>query len=150
MKRLVLLISLILLTGLTGCGRQRFTDMGDGIVRDNRTGLEWVKSPHDLDGNNNQQKWADAVSLCKNLSYAGHKDWRLPSRDELESLVAQHIPALPAGHPFIGVQGWYYWSGTSLANDKDLAWGVNMAEGFAMFGVKAYADRYVWPVRSGQ
>lgn len=150
MKRLVLLISLILLTGLTGCERQRFTDLGDGTVRDNRTGLEWVKAPHSLDGNGNRetQKWVDAVSFCKNLNYAGHEDWRLPSVDELESLVdrSQFYTALPAGHPFTGVPA-CCWSGTSYAYDTDSAWYVSMY-GAVGYGTKAY-NHSVWPVRGG-
>jgi hypothetical protein len=36
---------------------------------------------------NEQMTWEDALIYCENLSLAGHDDWRLPNRNELQSLV---------------------------------------------------------------
>lgn len=151
MKRFVLLISLALLAGAVR-SESRFTDLGDGTVRDSRTGLEWVKAPHSLDGNSGKRKWADAVYFCKKLSYASHKDWRFPTDKELESLVdrSQRGPALPAGHLFTGVKTNGYWSGTSCAGNTDNAWYVSMYGGDVDYGYKASYLYYVWPVRGGQ
>ncbi len=127
----------------------RFTDLSDGTVKDNLTGLEWVKAPHSLSGNSGRMKWISAIDFCNNLVYAGHSDWRLPSRKELMSLVDYGRCGLPAGHPFAGVQYSHYWSGTSYAYYTDRAWYVYMGYGNVDYYYKT-RDYYVWPVRGGQ
>ena len=95
--------------------------------------------------------WQEAMDYCNKLSYAGHCDWRMPSIAELTSLIdyTQYGPALPKGHPFIGVQASYYWSGSTYAEYTSYAWLVYMYDGFVNGGNK-YSSYYVWPVRSGQ
>ncbi len=132
----------------------RFIDLSDGTVKDNLTGLEWVQAPHALSGNSGTENWNGAIDRCNNLVYAGHSDWRLPSRKELMSLVdyGRYSPALPAGHPFAGVQinGYtFYWSGTSFASYTVGAWYVDMYDGHVYYNDKP-GDNYVWPVRGGQ
>ncbi|MGL4751485.1 MAG: DUF1566 domain-containing protein [Aeromonadaceae bacterium] len=55
------------------------------------------------------RNWNDAVSYCNNLVQHGYSDWRLPSRDELVSLVN----SWPSDQISL-VHGWptddYYWS----------------------------------------
>jgi hypothetical protein len=131
----------------------RFADLSDGTVKDNLTGLEWVKAPHALSGNTGTWVWSSAIDFCNNLLYAGHSDWRLPSIKELESLVncGTYNPALPAGHPFAGVRSNLYWSGTSFAYNTGNAWVVYMYDGYVNFNAKSYPNYYsVWPVRGGQ
>mgnify|MGYP001334055513 CR=1 FL=1 len=129
----------------------RFTDHGDGTVIDNRTGLEWVKAPHSLSGNAGTMVWTNAINFCNGLVYAGHSDWRLPSRTELLSLVdsTQNLPALPAGHPFSDVQSSHYWSSTLHADTTGFAWYVNMSYGYVSDYYTALSF-YVWPVRGNQ
>src|SRR5688572_19605297 len=77
----------------TGCpSENRFTDNGDGTVRDHCTGLMWQKGTADVngDGQSNDQDslpWCDALAYCENLSFAGHADWRLPNVRELQSIA---------------------------------------------------------------
>jgi hypothetical protein len=131
----------------------RFTDHGDGTVTDNLTGLEWVKAPHALSGNSEKRGWITAIDFCDSLIYAGHSDWRLPSVKELESLVncENYNLALPAGHPFVGVQGDHYWSGTSCAygGTGSYAWNVDMFNGYVLQDYKTSSPSYAWPVRGG-
>ena len=94
----------------------RFTDNGDGAVKDNLTGLIWLKDANCF-GNTT---WTNALSNANTLASpsCGLADgsaagaWRLPNVKELQSLIdfGQLDPALPAGHPFAGVQSNYYWS----------------------------------------
>jgi hypothetical protein len=129
----------------------RFTDISSGTVKDNLTGLEWVKAPHLLAGNSSYMNWNSAVDFCNSLVYADHSDWRLPSRKELMSLVdcGRYYSALPAGHPFVGVQD-IYWSGTSRASYTLSAWFVSMNHGVVGVSIKSSTDYCVWPVRGGQ
>jgi hypothetical protein len=57
-------------------------DNGNGTVTDTGSGLMWQKATAP-----GTYTWQAALSYCENLSLAGHSDWRLPNRNELESLV---------------------------------------------------------------
>jgi Protein of unknown function (DUF1566) len=85
-------------------------DRRDGTVRDNLTGLMWLKN---ADCFGQFRTWAQALTDANTLSngtcgltdgsVAG--DWRLPNVKELLSLIdyGHFDPALPAGHPFVNV-----------------------------------------------
>ena len=68
--------------GNTAYGINNFSDNGDGTITDNATGLMWQQSD---DGNS--YDWEEALYMAKNLEYAGHDDWRVPSAKELQSIV---------------------------------------------------------------
>ena len=133
----------------------RFRDLGNGTVKDELTGLIWLKDANCF----NPQTWADAIASANALasgacglsdgSVAG--DWWLPSIKELESLIdSDRIgPALPSGHAFTGVQTSSFWSSTTNANSTSRAWNVNLSYGNVNFDNKTNSY-YVWPVRGGQ
>ena len=127
----------------------RFTDNGDGTVTDNLTWLMWAKNAN-LDG---VKTWADALTYCNALSLGGYSDWRLPNVRELFSLLdfSELGPALPSGHPFIGVQFTdFYWSSTAYPED-DMRYIrlVHLLYASVINDNKANTWR-VWPVRGGQ
>lgn len=116
-------------------------------VLDKETGLVWQK-----DTDSTTRNWSDATSICYNLSLGGRKGWRLPSVEELSSLVdpAQSIPpALPVGHPFTNPYPSKYWSSTTDADNPYNAWYVNIYNGYVYYHDKSN-DNYVWCVRGGQ
>lgn len=139
----------------------RFTDNGDGTVTDNLTGLIWLKNANCFGGNN----WQSALDAANNLSDgqcgltddSSAGDWRLPNFNELGSLIDsnQSTLALPAGHPFSGVQGGasdFYWSSTTEAPQQDYAWVVTLNSGHVINRNKTtpgYGSYYVWLVRGG-
>lgn len=137
------------------CTAEGFINNGDGTVTDNLTGLIWLKNANcfGITG------WAAALTAANTLasgscglsdgSVAG--DWRLPNINELRSLLdpALASPYLPAGHPFSGVQSYYYWSSTTFANNTTGAWGVGFSNGYVSSSGKTGVS-YVWPVRGGQ
>lgn len=143
----------------------RFTDNGNGTVSDRLTGLIWLKNADCTDTvgsiikSSGYLTWGEALIWSNGLasgacglsdgSIAGQ--WRLPDRNELDSLVdrSRSNPALPAGHPFTSVQsdGYGCWSSSSIANSS--AWVVSVGYGVVDY-VSKYNYSYVWPVRSGQ
>ncbi|MDD2365135.1 MAG: DUF1566 domain-containing protein [Desulfuromonadaceae bacterium] len=129
----------------------RFTDNGDQTVTDTLTGLIWSKNANPASTTKTWQGALDYIKTLNSSSYMGYNDWRLPNVTELESLIdaEKYTPALPAGHPFSGVQSDYYWSSTSYADSSTLAWYVSMYGGYVSYGYKT-GNVYVWPVRGGQ
>ncbi len=59
----------------------RFVDNGDGTVTDTITRLMWQQ------GENERMSWFDALESCAGMTLAGHKDWRLPSIKELNTIL---------------------------------------------------------------
>lgn len=130
----------------------RFTDKDDGTVLDNLTGLIWLKNASCA---TDAMNWSSALTYVATLaegscslsdgSSAGN--WRLPNRRELFSLVDStgYNPALPSGHPFTSVQG-YYWSGTTYIGDTSRAWYLYLYFGEVGNASKTLSYR-VWPVR---
>ena len=142
----------------------RFTDLGNGTVRDNETGLIWLK-------NANCFRWKNlkkATELVDELrsgqcglsdgSIAG--DWRLPSVWEWEDLFVKKYrnPSLSntagtgkwkPGDPFDNVQNNYYWTGSAFPDPTgrfDHAYAVHL-----FYGVQHHLEQalglFVWPVR---
>jgi len=138
----------------------RFHDNGNGSVTDNLTGLTWLQNAFCTDTvggieNTGFLLWSDALAWSNALasgacglsdsSLAG--DWRLPNREELESLIdfGSHTPALLPGYPFNSVQG-TYWTSTSSGSDPTSAWTVDAGDGFMSYFGKASLVS-AWPVR---
>ena len=62
-----------------------FVDNGDGTVTDQTTGLMWQK-----DGSLKGMTWADSKEYANKLNndrFSGRSDWRLPTIEELASLL---------------------------------------------------------------
>jgi hypothetical protein len=155
----------------TGVNTTRFTTLDNGTVRDNNTGLIWLKdaSCSDLPGTDTYGKtdWdpakAAAAALadgtCGLTDGSAPGDWRLPTKEEWEafySLVYDN-PALvntvgdaqwSEGDSFTGVQSNNYWSSTEYYSDY--AWFAHMYYGSMVIASKDFSlyGGYVWPVRS--
>lgn len=135
-----------------------FTDNGDGTVTDTATGLIWDKCSWGQSGADcgagtaTTHNWQGALGVAvtaNGASYKGHNDWRLPNKNELESLVK-----IDANNPAIDAMAFpnyesYYWSSTNYVVDPTFAWGVRFDGGFFEAGSKANGH-YVRLVRSGQ
>lgn len=127
--------------------RPRFRAEG-AVVEDRLTGLVWTR---DANLAAFPLSWTEALALVARLNrerFAGYRDWRLPNRRELRSLISyQHRrPALPAGHPFQNPFLGWYWTSTSAAPNPAHAWYVHLEGGRMFYGYKEQAY-LVWPCR---
>ncbi len=120
--------------------------MGGAAVLDKETGLVWEQSPATT-----IQSWLVALYSCNAKAVGGRKGWRLPTLQELASLVdpTQSNPALPSGHPFSNVLSSDHWSATTYADDAGFAGIVDLFNGAVYVSVKPL-KAYVWCVRGGQ
>jgi len=126
----------------------RFTvlsNFASAAVLDRETGLVWEKSPSP-----DAQSWADARSACINKNVGGRRGWRLPSIQELTSLIdpSAQFPALPVGHPFANISLFAYWSASTDPDAPVVAWLVSLGSGVADTGGKATSN-HTWCVRGG-
>jgi len=96
-------------------------------VLDRNTGLVWEQNPAAT-----TYTWADAMGICATKLMGGTMGWRLPSSDELGSLIGfvsssvngwapTFTYGLPSAHPFTGASG-LFWSSTTLAANSGSAW----------------------------
>lgn len=130
---------------------KRFVDNGNGTVTDIDSGLMWEVKTDDggQRDKDNQFTWQEALSYGEGLSLAGHNDWRLPDRNELQSIVAysRYGPSIDPVFSYT-IPAFAYWSSTTDAGKTDCAWGINFFLGTALSYNKDYRY-YVRAVRGG-
>jgi len=119
------------------------------FVLDKLTGLFWLQN---ADISSQKMDWTEALEYVKKLGMdtSGRSlSWRLPTINELESLVdcSKHSPALPGNHPFANVRD-VYWSSTTSFFDPAWAWALYFNKGATGVGFKKQRDFYLWPVAS--
>ena len=121
-------------------------------VLDRETGLVWERSPSTV-----ASDWFTAHDQCKRQKWGNRMGWRLPTIEELASLVDPSIPypgpTLPRFNPFTGVQQWKCWSATTLedrAGENWAAWGVDFDRGGVDYAGKINGDVFHWCVGRGQ
>ncbi|MCI5160735.1 MAG: DUF1566 domain-containing protein [Candidatus Electrothrix sp. AX5] len=146
----------------------QYIDHGDGTVTDTKTDLMWKRCSEGLSGDNcedgkgERYTWDDAMQRFKNVEYAGSADWRLPTIDELKTLVycskgvnktngwchdGSEAPTINQ-QAFPNISLWY-WSGSPYADASAYAWYVffNPGDSFINSRSNPYAVRLV---RGGQ
>lgn len=134
----------------------RFIDNKNGTITDNKTGLTWVKNPHtDLPEKfKSGMPWQQAIDACKELDFAGHKDWRLPTAEELISLIDWEAGAKD-NEPTIDTKFFpdtktsWYWTITPCPWSAGLARMVDFSYGYVNY-YSLGNGIYVRPVRSSQ
>jgi hypothetical protein len=136
------------------------SNFDSAAVLDRETGIVWERTPLRPDDRlippeTGMRNWFEAHVHCFNRNVGGRKGWRLPSVQELSSLIDplnedSNARSLPPGHPFFGIEDFYYWSATTKAAPSTVAWAVSFADRVPVhFGDKA-AELFVWCVRGGQ
>jgi hypothetical protein len=131
------------------------SNWGNAAVLDQETGLVWQRAP-----NTGTAAWAGALGQCRIVLTGGRAGWRLPTEEELATLVdpTQSSPPLPLGHPFQGVlggglNGSTFWTASTVeafpteAYDIDFQTTAGSALGGGA-GKNAFQFRF-WCVRGG-
>jgi hypothetical protein len=164
-----------------GIKLNQYLDHCNGTITDKKTGLMWKRCSEGQAGVNCEEgaakkyTWDDAVQRFKHVEYAGYTDWRLPTIDELKTLVycSNGNPANAAWEQgcnkdfsisgferptinqpaFPKTQPYSYWSGSQHDSETNSAWLVNFSFGTTNsispfnFLASSYAVRLV---RNGQ
>jgi hypothetical protein len=114
--------------GPDGCNSSRFKCvMGGEAVLDKQTGLTWARNA-DLAGGT--KPWQVAVKFCQNLEIGNRKGWRLPTKEEMITILdtSRSGPALPDGHPFENYGDANKpgcWTGTTYEGNSNSAYNIH-------------------------
>ena len=154
-----------------GCVQDNVTGLmwevktADGGLRD------WRKTYTNYDSTASAQKWngsayvaptqteidaaTNSVGFKNSVNtqgLCGYSDWRLPTADELQSIVDYGVavpgPTVDANW-FPNTQGNVYWSASPFVGYSDYAWFVSFNDGLVYGGLR-YVSLYVRLVRAGQ
>lgn len=140
----------------------RFVVRRDGTIKDNSTGLIWLRQTDCL----GDHTWANAKTTAASLaegqcglsdgSQAG--DWRLPTRSEWTALANRNYqdPALEnsvgsgqwqENDAFTGIESTWYWSSTTHSTYPENAYMWYSVDGFDNWHMGKTSSTGVWPVR---
>lgn len=129
-----------------------FTDLGNGTVRENATGLIWLANPTKIPraGSMDEAKrWVAKFSSgqhgLNDGSAAG--DWRLPTANELKgvsrSRMAKHFRSEGKLRGYIGTAGGKF-------NSAQSVWGGGLPTPVKWAGEYSGSGEYIWPVSGGK
>jgi hypothetical protein len=130
----------------------QFIESKKNTVTDAKNKLEWIQdhcAVKGFDKELNDVETAAAIAELNRIKYAGHSDWREPSRPELSTIVdlERHNPAI---NPiFKNTKSSWYRTSTPVAGSSSYVWCVGFRYGFVLNGYKGNKF-YVRPVRSSQ
>jgi hypothetical protein len=116
------------------------------VVEDTRTGLMWARN-----GSITKMGWNIAMERVVTLDIGGHRDWRLPTREELRAFAnwgGSHPSEWFNTNGFKNIQSFLYWTSSRSADGTSYAGVVDMRDGSTADSLKANGF-YVLPVRAG-
>jgi len=159
----------------------RYRDNGNGTITDTQTNLIWMRcslgqqwTGSTCAGLSMEMSWNEALKTAQSFSYAGHSDWRVPTVDELDTLVQCPAGRKPSVRPngeyvtdtngfcngseynnpkiniiaFPNTPSRVFWSSSPYAGYSDRAWYVGFSDGYVYYS--KYNGPRVRLVRVGQ
>jgi hypothetical protein len=144
---------------------KRFTQFADGTVQDNASGLMWKQCPEGSSGNTcsvgSASAFTSAAQLIAQVKAAnvkgtaaglGYADWRIPTRNEMASLLGRNCTGnLAAPASIIPINGTLNFATATLDADAPTTrlWSVNFQDGSIGQTVMS-APMHLRLVRAGQ
>jgi len=128
----------------------RYSDQGDDTIVDTQTNLQWMRFAlgQVWDGKTNlieakRYTWQEALNAIDSFNqsggFAGYQDWRVPTIDELKTLIERGKKPAINHAMFPATPLAFFWSSTSLINVDHSAWAVYFYGGSAYwYGKTSY------------
>jgi len=85
-----------------------------------------------------KMNYSSAIKYCQEMKFQGMTDWRVPTKDELISLLELSRSYISIKHAFKNVQQGIYWSSTK--DRRGEAWYVDFDLG--RYSTRAYEYKY--------
>ncbi|MBS3954280.1 MAG: DUF1566 domain-containing protein [Methylomicrobium sp.] len=139
----------------------RFRDNEDGTATDLQTGLQWMRCSlgqtwdgTTCQGDADEYNWHEAnkvvrdsiflgFKIAEKFSFAGYDDWRVPTIDELKSIIEKNeVPPINV-KVFPNTPLTLFWSSSPYADYTNFAWRLDFGNGH----VKGSLKTYLAPVR---
>jgi hypothetical protein len=115
----------------------RFQVSGDTVL-DSHTGLTWQRAVA-----RRRMTPSEASGYCAGLSLGGLRGWRLPTEDDLKSLIDLSRKPTIDSEAFPGVSptadGSKFWSSTSSPKEANMVKSVDFSNGFIRHSATTYA-----------
>jgi serine/threonine-protein kinase len=124
---------------------ERFIPQGDLIVLDRETGLMWQRG-----ASKDRMVWKDGFSYVDVLNknnFAGHRDWRYPSKEEMASLILPDEDRHTGNYttPLFGPQR-CFWTSTEAGHHRAVY--VDFYYGDVYVVEENYANHFIRAVRN--
>lgn len=138
-----------LFPSIEGHFQHNFTKIGENsnnaVVIDTKTGLMWQQS-----GSPSQISWQEAPEYItrslNNKNYGGYADWRLPTIEELASLLSSEKMNDSYIYQEFDQAPKTCWSSTSVKDSQDI-WIISFSSGYVFNGDRN-THRYIRAVRT--
>lgn len=123
----------------------------NGTVTHITTGLTWMRCSlgQTWDGATctgfpDSFNWEGSIARAMDVTFAGYSDWRVPTREELISLIEErcNAPAINS-EVFPNTSSSRYWTSTPNLHSELSAWDVNFLNGYS----SSYFRRLNYKVR---
>jgi hypothetical protein len=120
-------------------------DAETGIVSDSVTGLQWQDNVV-----GRPVSWQSAIERCENLTLGKESGWRLPTINELKTIIDTSRVNPATTSTFTATDSsYYYWSSTPYEGYEDGAWVMDFYDGQTRSNYKG-TTLFVRCVRAGE
>lgn len=117
------------------------------LVTHIKTGLTWMRCSlgqtwdgKTCNGETGDYDWQTALKLAREARFSGKNDWRLPNKNELNSIVEINCekPSINLDI-FPNTPSLYYWTSSPFVATNNMAWSIHFNNAFVFYELKAGA-----------